>query len=133
MPGTKGRSGGDRKTDGIDLFPKDGMPKKPEHLTGEESEKWDEIICQLPGESLRAVDVHQLYVLVNAICMFKYYAAREKELDDPKDQRSAATSKKENAAVMDKLSARFGLTPKDRQSIKFEAVEIDDAADWEAS
>lgn len=127
MVGVQGRSGGDRKTQSGDMFPRDGLPKPPKGMTKDERETWKQLLGQLPAEMLRGVDCHQLATL--AECIVAKRRLKRAIDKDPLDLH-LHRAWLQTAQHLDKLSRLFGLTPKDRQSIKFEKVVHDDATEW---
>ena len=132
MPGTVGRSGGDRKSGGMDRTPLDGLPTQPEWLSDAERAIWSELMDQLPDGLLRSVDCHRLAELCRALVDAREcHAAYEKTRHlDYKESQAWLRACRQAEGVIDKLSARFGLTPKDRQSVKYEAKVKDDAEEW---
>lgn len=131
MPGTIARSGGDRRT-GSDTFPDDGVPAAPEYLTASESQVWHQLIGQLPDGLLRSIDGHRLAQLCRNIvdsqeCHERYLKTRD---IDYKESQAWLRACRQAEAEIGKLSAQFGLTPRDRQGIKFQPQVIDEAEAW---
>jgi phage terminase small subunit len=122
------RSGGDRVANGIDAFPKDGLPSRPMDLTKEQNEIWTTLMSQIPNELLRRVDVHNLKTMVQLI-------AKRDELGKQmfSDSDLRIVSKYLNIAqAITRLSSQYGLSPIDRRRMKLEQPEEeDDIADWE--
>ena len=62
MPGTRGRSGGDRSSKQVRTTP--GNPiTKPATLSAGGAKKWDALIEQIPGNTLTQLDEHNLGLL----------------------------------------------------------------------
>lgn len=129
MPGTKGRSGGDHTSKGTDPFPIDDGPQPPQNITEDEKAVWDALLCQLPAELLRGVDVYMLATLCRCICDAEKCHSLWRESSDPKYLRLVRTTE----AQISKLSALYGLSPADRGRLKFETEIEDDATEWETS
>lgn len=128
MPGTAGRSGGDRVSQGADNFPSSSV-ELPQSLGGPELEVWRQIMGMLPPEMLRSVDVFQLKVLCDSLVHIDRLAAAMQA--DPEDHK-VATRYLQFAQHITRLSAQFGLSPADRARIKFELPPPeDDASEWE--
>lgn len=122
MPGTS-RSGGSRELH-TDRTKADGGPKQPEGLTAAAKNKWVEVLSQLPTESLRRIDTHQLRLLSELLAQADALA---QAIDD--DQCNAQARRLFLATVdrVAKLSASFGLSPLDRQRAKLELAPVKDA------
>ena len=119
MAGSISRSGGDRKSIGVDSTPKDTGPKKP-LLPTEVSQKWDQLIEQLPAKSLRRIDGFELKLLSELLAMADQLAKVTHE--DPADHRSAKLFLNV-ADRIHRMSAAFGLTPSDRKRLSFDVGE----------
>lgn len=127
MVGRPGRSGGDRKKKKDMTKPDDG-PKKPDKQTKAFDAKWKELMSQLPASALRAIDTHQLQVLTRLLC-------HENDLAGMLDRDPAELKVRRlylnTCQSIDRLSARFGLSPSDRQRLKLEdEPEGDEADEW---
>lgn len=130
MPGTVGRSGGDRKSGGVDLFPHDGLPEMPRDLDKDEQYVWNALLEKLPCEMLRGVDMYELAVLSRNIVRSNRYAVKESQSLDYKEELAYSRARVQAEAQVEKFGKLFGLNPKDRQSIKFEKQIEDDATEW---
>lgn len=121
MPGTS-RSGGSRELH-TDRTEADGGPRQPEGLTAAAKDKWVEVLGQLPAESLRRIDAHQLRLLCELLGQADALA---QAIDD---DRGNAQARRLFLATVDrvaKLSASFGLSPLDRQRAKLELAPAKD-------
>lgn len=121
-------SGGDRVANGIDTFPRDGLPSRPSCFDRGENEYWTLLMRQIPNELLRRVDAHQLRTLCECL------ALRDKLLPVLKEAATIPNLSSYLRVVqqIQRLSPLFGLAPLDRRRMKIGAVEESDAAsDWE--
>jgi hypothetical protein len=119
MTGSAGRSGGDRKTVGVDTTPEDSGPTKP-NLPPKVATKWDQLIEQLPKKSLRKIDCHELKLLAELLSLSDELA--KTTLEDPKDHKSARLFLNV-ADRIHRFSASFGLNPGDRKRLAISPVE----------
>jgi hypothetical protein len=128
MAGRPGRSGGDRKSQKGNTKA-DAGPKMPVGQAKAFVAKWKELLSQLPAPALRSIDVHQLQVLTRLLCHENDLAGMlDRDPADLKVRRLYLNT----AQSIDRLSARFGLSPSDRQRLKLEEEPEGDAADeWE--
>lgn len=125
MVGTPGRSGGDRFMQNIDPTSQDGGPIKP-RMTKSIGLIWDELIQQIPGDSLRRVDVHELKMLCELLYIKDKVSAAV--IIDPTD----TTLHRLLMSTIDrihKLSAAYGLNPSDRRRLKQIDIKEHDAVD----
>ena len=119
-------SGGDR-TVGVDGSPVDAGPIKPEALSGPVAEVWDDLVAQISPQVLRALDVHLLRSLAGLIAQQRNL--EKVVMEDPKDARSARLMLSVTDQIR-KLSALFGLSPFDRQRMKYPEDEVDEIAEF---
>lgn len=124
MTGSAGRSGGDRKTIGLDTTPQDSGPAKPK-LPAKVAKKWDLLIEQLPKKSLRKIDCHELKLLSELLAIADSLSTAA--LHDPTDHQTSRLF----LNVCDRihrLSASFGLNPGDRKRLSLETEEFTEDA-----
>jgi ribosomal protein S15P/S13E len=122
MPGTAGRSGGDRRLTG-DSTHNDGLPELPTGLSASATEKWQTLLQQIPAEHLRKVDQHLLKQL--AVLLAEADTLTDRLDADPMDDRG----RRLYLQVCDRisrLSALFGLSPQDRRRGRMETNPVDD-------
>jgi hypothetical protein len=116
MPGTRGRSGGDRSKKAI--RPTAGAPiAKPATLTSGGSRKWDALIQQIPAATLAQLDEHALGLLAELL-------AQAEQLSAAIDANPAdAPTRRLFLGTIDRitrLSAVFGLDPASRARLKLD-------------
>ena len=130
MVGVAGRSGGNHRNDGSEMTADDGGPLKPS-LPDAVGRKWDELVEQLPGGSLRRIDVHELKILAELLAMADNLA--EASRMDPSDHKTARVYLNVVGQVH-RLSASFGLNPGDRKRLAIAPVteELDEFKSWMA-
>jgi hypothetical protein len=116
MTGSAGRSGGDRKTVGVDTTPEDSGPTKP-NLPPKVSTKWDQLIEQLPKKSLRKIDCHELKLLAELLTMADQLSSAA--IEDPTDHQTGRLFLNVCDRVH-RLSASFGLNPGDRKRLSLD-------------
>jgi hypothetical protein len=114
MTGTIGRSGG-KRTLGYDSTPQDTGPEKPD-LPMAVTEKWDQLIEQLPKKSLRKIDCHELKLLSELLVMADNLSAAM--LTDPADHKTGRLFLNTTDRIH-RLSGSFGLNPGDRKRLDF--------------
>lgn len=119
MTGSAGRSGGDRKTIGVDTTPEDSGPTKPK-LPPNVAKKWDQLIEQLPKKSLRKIDCHELKLLAELLTMADQLSSAA--IDNPTDHQTGRLFLNVCDRVH-RLSASFGLNPGDRKRLSLETDE----------
>ncbi len=128
MPGTAGRSGGDRVSCGKDGFPQSDLVV-PQSLGDDEKQVWHQLVEMIPADLLRAIDCFQLQVLSESIVHINRLAQLMRA--DPDDHK-ASTRYLQFGQHITRLSAQFGLSPADRSRLKFEPPDPDDdASEWE--
>lgn len=128
MPGTAGRSGGDRVSCGKDGFPQSDLVV-PESLGDEEKQVWNQLVEMIPADLLRSIDYIQLRILSESVVHIEKLAQIMR--DDPDDHK-ASTRYLQFGQHITRLSAQFGLSPADRSRLKFEPPDPDDdASEWE--
>lgn len=126
MPGTPTRSGGNRDLY-VDTTRNDGPPQEPAGLSTEASNKWQELLGQLPTEALRQIDVHQLRLLCELLAQSDGLA--QSIATDPANDKARRLFLATCDRVA-KLSASFGLSPLDRKRSKLEPEPaVDDGFD----
>lgn len=126
MPGTAGRSGGDRKSSGADGFPV-SLPSMPPGMQKEEQAIWHALLDQIPTELLRGIDTYQLQVLCRCVIDARKL---HKDWTNSQDLKSLRMCRQTEQHIS-RLSAQFGLSPSDRKRLQFEGTgELDDAEEW---
>ncbi len=91
-------------------------PKLPKAV----SQKWDQLIDQLPGKSLRKIDCHELKLLAELLTMAD--SLSKAAISNPKDHQTGRIFLNVCDRVH-RLSASFGLNPSDRKRLGLEANE----------
>ena len=130
MPGTPGRTGNFHTSS--DRTPQDGLPVKPKGISRAAGTKWKELLTQLPTQTLRRVDVHQLRLLCELLAAADVQAATVAA--DPLDHKTARLLL-QTAQQIHRLSSCFGLTPADRarMQLPLEPDQPDEFQMWLAS
>lgn len=118
MVGISGRSGGNRAV-GSDHTDEDSGPIKPE-LPEAVSQKWDQLIGQLPKPALRRIDCHELKLLSELLVMAD--GLSKEALQNPADHKTGRLFLNV-ADRIHKLSAVFGLNPGDRKRLNLKTQE----------
>lgn len=127
MPGAINRSGGGRPAEsGLDAFPYHGPPEPHGDMSDAERKVWAMLLHEIPEEVLRKLDAFLLSTLCECIVTCRQLQARIRR--DPTDSKITSTYLK-YAAMVDKLSAKFGLSPVDRRRMRLEPPEEPDDAD----
>lgn len=116
MPGTVGRSGGDRRLF-ADTTPQDGLPDEPAGLSEAAGQKWQQLLQEIPAEHLRKVDQHLLKQL--AVLLTEADRLNERVNADPMDDRGRRLYL-QTCDRISRFSASFGLTPLDRRRARIE-------------
>ena len=127
MPGTSGRTGGDRSRR-VDRTQPDSGPARPSGRSEAFNTKWDELLGQLPAAVLRGIDSHQIALLVAMLVDADTQALRlEADPCDLKTRRVFLGT----VQSIGRMSAQFGLSPSDRQRLKIEPEKEPDAfTEW---
>lgn len=120
MPGTVGRSGGDRRLF-ADTTPQDGLPDEPAGLCEAARQKWQQLLQEIPAEHLRKVDQHLLKQL--AVLLTEADRLNERVNADPMDDRGRRLYL-QTCDRISRFSASFGLTPLDRRRARIEAEPV---------
>ena len=98
-----------------------GAPKKPRHLKGEAAAHWKAVVPQLVANgSAKALDTAALVMLCEVWALYRYgmdRLAKEPELALVKDTRCNVLA---YMSGWEKLAAKLGLTPSDRQRLRVE-------------
>lgn len=129
MPGTKGKSGGDRRSRKADPTAPDSGPKAPPTLSPDGVEVWNEIVPTLPADRLRFIDTYQLEVMCNLIARMRQIEQKNIENPDIKNDRILL----QMAQQMGRFSQMFLMDPDSRERSKYEPPKPSDSAtDWEA-
>lgn len=116
MPGTIGRSGGDRRLF-ADSTQQDGLPEEPAGLCEAARRKWQQLLQEIPAEHLRKVDQHLLKQL--AVLLTEADRLNERITADPMDDRGRRLYL-QTCDRISRFSASFGLTPLDRRRARIE-------------
>jgi hypothetical protein len=93
----------------------------------EENEVWNMLLGQIPNEILRRIDSWQLQVLAEYIV--RRWKTSKLLLSEP-DNLGLHRVDLSYAQHISRLSSQFGLSPVDRQRLKYEPIEEDDADAW---
>jgi hypothetical protein len=112
---------------GVDHSEADGGPSKPE-LPEAVAAKWDQLVDQLPKNSLRRIDEHELKLLAELLVMADNLS--KVTLADPGDHQSGRLFLNVTDRIH-RLSASFGLNPGDRKKLSIVEPVVESAfTDW---
>jgi phage terminase small subunit len=98
-----------------------GKPKKPDGLSDDAAGIWNLLVKQL-GAIPKAIDAPAMEMICNAWSLYQGAVKLAKEDPVDKAARSAVSTYQ---SMFDKLAARFGLTPADRQRLRQEKPEVE--------
>lgn len=106
----------DRHGDRMETRFEQGLPEKPETLTGDASRLWDTVVSGLPDGALCHVDWAALSVACSAFAFARRF--REQLERDPLNTKLMRCWCKAEQLFLT-LSSRFGLSPLDRTRLSF--------------
>ena len=116
MPGTRGRSGGDRSSKQVRTTT--GNPiTKPATLSAGGARKWDTLIEQIPPNTLTQLDEHNLGLLAELLAQSEQLSKLIEA--NPADEKSRRFFL-QTVDRISKLSAVFGLDPASRAKLKID-------------
>jgi hypothetical protein len=116
MPGTRGRSGGDRSSKQVRTTPGNQITK-PATLSAGGARKWDTLIEQIPANTLTQLDEHNLGLLAELLAQSEQLSRLIEA--NPADEKSRRFFL-QTVDRISRLSAVFGLDPASRAKLKID-------------